>query len=649
MNDLRLEVESFTIDPRPVFPVVPGPVSRNSGLVCGSGCKPFKVTIKMKDKWLDEGAKNKQTIDVGFLASETHCCDYAGRFTLGGEAPSKPDLTVKNLEHIPSEVKVGDNVTFRFTYSNIGKVTVPASPLYYFSFYLDGEFQTRASLEELKSGESKIEAFGPWKATAGTHKAIIDIDSTNVVDESDETNNAAYLTFTVPTSGAPSAPKNLSVEKQKSCDVTPPTYGAKFNWSASDGASGYYVDLAKTEADLKNGTGTFQHKPVSNPPATGQVSYLWQGLECGQDYYWRVWAYKGTDPNKNGIHGYPSPDHFSIDCCEEVPCNEFVETPVITSSNEVPNMCGPVWLKWRQPSGEINRNKPIKYRVKFVGPYTREYTWEFNRNDTTGDSKFYREHCEPGTDDDCEYNLELYGKYALPPPGGYTDSARWKAYVTLFSKPTGCNQATAESSTFHTRVASKYCPEQEPLPPAKVGCGGSCTTDSDCESGLTCPSGSCVNPSCPDKTDCVCCAELNEPCSSTVPCCNTAQYYCNSTTGRCEKKPGEGLTTDATVAKAYDFGMNDGEINTMDYGKLVSASGCWTPNFAPETDFDNNGRCDASDISAFFAAWDLQNELQIQSEVLPVAPQPTSTPAPAITPTPSPQEPTHWWDPRYWL
>jgi hypothetical protein len=61
-------------------------------------------------------------------------------------------------------------------------------------------------------------------------------------------------------------------------------------------------------------------------------------------------------------------------------------------------------------------------------------------------------------------------------------------------------------------------------PPTPVSCNDTCTQNSDCETGLTCSSGSCRNPACTAETDCICAtpppvpAVCNETCTSNDDC-----------------------------------------------------------------------------------------------------------------------------------
>jgi hypothetical protein len=63
----------------------------------------------------------------------------------------------------------------------------------------------------------------------------------------------------------------------------------------------------------------------------------------------------------------------------------------------------------------------------------------------------------------------------------------------------------------------------------------------------------------------------------------------------------------SSALRQADFN-GDLEVNTLDFGYLISGSGCWTSDFDSRTDFNNDGVCNAIDVSYFFSAWTLQNE-----------------------------------------
>jgi hypothetical protein len=85
-------------------------------------------------------------------------------------------------------------------------------------------------------------------------------------------------------------------------------------------------------------------------------------------------------------------------------------------------------------------------------------------------------------------------------------------------------------------------------------------------------------------------------------------YYANSSC----TSAFTGIETYCTPLAAFpaaDFN-GDLEINSLDFGYLISGSGCWTSNFDSRTDFNNDGVCNAIDVSCFFSAWSLQSEIR---------------------------------------
>ncbi len=90
------------------------------------------------------------------------------------------------------------------------------------------------------------------------------------------------------------APGNLAVTTY----LQGSTASADFSWDAVSGAtSGYWVDIAKTDADLQSQSGTFQNAYAGTTPAL-----TWNNLETGTTYVWRVYAYNSS----GGNHGYPA-------------------------------------------------------------------------------------------------------------------------------------------------------------------------------------------------------------------------------------------------------------------------------------------------------------------------------------------------------
>lgn len=94
--------------------------------------------------------------------------------------------------------------------------------------------------------------------------------------------------------GPPPAPTNLA--------ASPNCNSIYFSWNASNGATGYWLDIAQTQSDLDNMTGTFRNYHVGSA-----TNYTWTGLAPVTNYYWRVYAYNSY----GGVHAYPTPRYVT--------------------------------------------------------------------------------------------------------------------------------------------------------------------------------------------------------------------------------------------------------------------------------------------------------------------------------------------------
>lgn len=136
-----------------------------------------------------------------------------------------------------------------------------------------------------------------------------------------DNNPESYWTQSV----APPIPTNLS--------VTPSCNAITFRWNATPGAYGYYLDIARSQSDLDNQTGTFQNISLG-----GATSYTWNNLVSNTRYYWRVWAY-----NNYGTHGYPDPAFVSTASCGGPP-------PAPNGLTAVPG-CTSISFSWNPSPG----------------------------------------------------------------------------------------------------------------------------------------------------------------------------------------------------------------------------------------------------------------------------------------------------------
>ena len=96
-----------------------------------------------------------------------------------------PDLSVTDIEWIPSDINDGNTVTFNATVNNIGGSTTRD---FYVRFEVDSEYIGRKLVSGLSDGANTI-VVQNWLARAGLHNVTVYVDEYNAITESDETNN----------------------------------------------------------------------------------------------------------------------------------------------------------------------------------------------------------------------------------------------------------------------------------------------------------------------------------------------------------------------------------------------------------------------------------------------------------------------------
>ena len=100
-----------------------------------------------------------------------------------------PDLTVSDLAIVPAgNISHGQRVTLRATVRNAGATTLVPFRV---EFRVAGETLTQ-SVAGLQGGQSAVVEIG-WVAKAGQHNLQVAADTTRIIPESDEDNNAAEL------------------------------------------------------------------------------------------------------------------------------------------------------------------------------------------------------------------------------------------------------------------------------------------------------------------------------------------------------------------------------------------------------------------------------------------------------------------------
>ena len=102
-----------------------------------------------------------------------------------------PDLIIEQITWTPSEPTIGDEVTFIFTVKNQGEVRADHA---YIAYYVDDNHISSERVDSLSSNATDNQTF-TWTITAREHVIKGFIDFTDVVDETNETNNEKAITF----------------------------------------------------------------------------------------------------------------------------------------------------------------------------------------------------------------------------------------------------------------------------------------------------------------------------------------------------------------------------------------------------------------------------------------------------------------------
>jgi len=102
-----------------------------------------------------------------------------------------PDLVILDMTWSPTVPIAGYEVTFTVSVTNQGKAEAKS---FYGYFYVDGSYQNSYSVYSLAAGATTKLNFR-WSAETGTHTVKAVADYTDLVAESNESNNALEITF----------------------------------------------------------------------------------------------------------------------------------------------------------------------------------------------------------------------------------------------------------------------------------------------------------------------------------------------------------------------------------------------------------------------------------------------------------------------
>ena len=121
--------------------------------------------------------------------------------------------------------------------------------------------------------------------------------------------------------------------------------------------------------------------------------------------------------------------------------------------------------------------------------------------------------CITADDDSQICGMPIYQDACIADPG-------FEACCAPPPTPTPTNTPTPRATATPTPT-----PTTAPSPTPIIGCNDSCTSDSQCGSGMVCHQGTCRNPSCTQETDCACPAPTATPMPSLPEAGTTTPTY----------------------------------------------------------------------------------------------------------------------------
>jgi hypothetical protein len=136
------------------------------------------------------------TADSTGLVSESNETNNSTAITFTVVGNTSPDLVVSSLTSTTSSVVAGGTLSFSYTVKDIGTAGAGASAV---GISLDGKALSSAQISALTAGGS-FSSSGIISTTglaAGSHVLTVTADTTGLVTESNEANNATSLAFTV--------------------------------------------------------------------------------------------------------------------------------------------------------------------------------------------------------------------------------------------------------------------------------------------------------------------------------------------------------------------------------------------------------------------------------------------------------------------
>ena len=108
--------------------------------------------------------------------------------------PIGPDLIIESIDWSHNDPSAGETVTFTVTVKNDGGSRADASLVY---IYIDNSLRGYQDIPDMDPGTRVIRTFD-WKVTLGSHAIKAVADDSNLVAESNETNNETLIAYPMP-------------------------------------------------------------------------------------------------------------------------------------------------------------------------------------------------------------------------------------------------------------------------------------------------------------------------------------------------------------------------------------------------------------------------------------------------------------------
>jgi uncharacterized repeat protein (TIGR01451 family) len=183
------------------------------------------------------------------------------------KAASGPDLIVQEIALSPSQPAIDNTVTITVTVKNQGSAQAGQN---YLVCYADSTILATVTINPVEAGTMTTATF-TWRSTAGTHTFKAIVDSTEMVTESDETNNSK--TYTITTRAADLIVQSItwlpSVPSRGDTVTFSVTIKNQGNAATSATNADFFIDNASRGA---------QDIPALDPSATTMITYTWTAL-----------------------------------------------------------------------------------------------------------------------------------------------------------------------------------------------------------------------------------------------------------------------------------------------------------------------------------------------------------------------------------